>query len=83
MKVEFTDRPIYGKQLFTERQAADYLSISGMTLATWRCRRKYNLPFVRIGSSIRYRLSDLEKFLERGLHSGSPEPPKPRKRRAS
>ena len=34
------------------------------TLAVWRCNRRYNLPFVKIGKNIRYKRSDVLKFIE-------------------
>lgn len=42
------------------------------TLANWRSTNKYDLKFVRIGSNIRYRLSDLLAFIEKRLmkHTG-------------
>jgi hypothetical protein len=50
--------------------AADYLGFAEQTLAVWRSTNRYPLPFIRVGRSIRYRLSDLEKFLERGTVGG-------------
>jgi hypothetical protein len=32
------------------------------TLAVWRCTKRYDLPFLKIGRSVRYRKSDLRKF---------------------
>ena len=40
------------------------LSLKPQTLAVWRTQKKYGLSYVRVGSRIRYRLADLEKFLE-------------------
>jgi predicted DNA-binding transcriptional regulator AlpA len=33
-------------------------------LAGWRCTKRYDLPFVKIGRVIRYRESDIQNFLE-------------------
>lgn len=64
-----------GEQLLTEKQAAALLAVSFTTLATWRCRHRYQLPFVRLGSAraIRYRLSDVQAFIEAGLVTGERE----------
>ena len=51
--------------LLTE-QAAEFLQIKPGTLENWRSTKRVEIPFIRLGRSIRYRLSDLEKFLERG-----------------
>jgi excisionase family DNA binding protein len=45
-------------------QAAEYLKISSQTLAVWRCTGRYALPFVKVGRNVRYRLSDLNAWLE-------------------
>ena len=63
---------LQAQQLLTERQAAEMLAVSFTTLATWRCKKRYSLPFVRLGSAraIRYRLSDVQAFIEAGLVTG-------------
>ena len=56
--------------LLSEEKAAPILGIRPHTLSVWRCKKKNgepapDLPWVRIGRrSIRYRLSDLLKFIE-------------------
>lgn len=55
------DKPI---TLLTERQAAEVLSVAPQTLAVWRCAHRHDLPYVKVGSAVRYRLADLEKWLE-------------------
>lgn len=52
-------------QVLSEREAAEILKIKPQTLSVWRCTRRYDLPFIRCGRSIRYRLSDLEAWLNR------------------
>ena len=49
--------------LLTEVETAAYLGLKAPTLATWRCTQRYELPFVRVGRAIRYRRTDIEKFL--------------------
>jgi predicted DNA-binding transcriptional regulator AlpA len=44
--------------------AAEFLSISKITLAGWRCSKRYSLPYIKIGRLVRYRQSDLVAFLE-------------------
>ena len=51
-------------KLLTEAEAADYLSVEPQTLCAWRCTRRYNLPFIKVGRLVRYREEDIEAFLE-------------------
>jgi hypothetical protein len=50
-------------QLLTPRQAAEALGVSAGTLAIWRCKKRYPLRYIKVGSSVRYRLRDIEAFL--------------------
>ena len=50
--------------LLNEKQAANFLSMSPGTLSVWRATRRYDLPFVKVGRSVRYRLSDIQAFLD-------------------
>ncbi len=51
--------------LINERQAAMVLGVEPGTLAVWRCTKRYPaLRFVKIGHAVRYRLSDIERFIE-------------------
>jgi excisionase family DNA binding protein len=52
-------------EMLTTQQAADYLGVKGSTLTVWRCRRTYEIPFVKVGSKVRYRKGDLDDFLQR------------------
>ena len=51
-------------KLLTEAEAAAYLSVEPQTLCAWRCTRRYNLPFIKVGRLVRYRPEDVEAFLE-------------------
>lgn len=50
--------------LVTEAQAAEILNVTPGTLSVWRCTRRYSLPYLKIGRSVKYRLSDIEAFCE-------------------
>ncbi len=52
-------------QLLTREQAAQYLGVSKGTLEVWACTKRYNLPYVKIGRLVKYRLSDLDGFIAR------------------
>jgi excisionase family DNA binding protein len=49
--------------LLTPTRAAELLGVSTNTLACWRSTKRYPLGFVRVGARVRYRVSDLERFI--------------------
>ena len=51
-------------RLLTPQETADWLQISVETLRTWRDRR-LNLPFVKVGSLVRYDPDDVEAYISR------------------
>jgi len=51
-------------RLLTREDAADLLSIRPQTLALWASTKRYDLPYVKVGRAVRYRLSDIEQFLK-------------------
>ena len=51
------------RELLDEKQAAEHLTVSPGTLSVWRSTGRYNLPFVKIGRMVRYRLSDLDAWI--------------------
>jgi len=72
------DLPKGSDLLVPAEEAAGYLGLAAATLARWRLQGKY-LPFVKFGSGkgqVRYRLRDLQTFIEASLRrSTSEEPP--------
>ena len=53
------------KRLLSTIEAAEYLGIKPQTLAVWRSTQRYDLPYIRCGAAIKYRLADLERWLIR------------------
>jgi len=49
--------------LLNEAQAAEVLGCKPQSLRVWRCVGRHDLPYVKVGRLVRYRLSDLEKWL--------------------
>jgi excisionase family DNA binding protein len=49
-------------RLLTPREAADYLGVKVQTLAVWRMTKRHPIPYVKVGVSVRYRLSDLDAW---------------------
>ncbi len=50
--------------LLDEKQAATLLNVKPGTLSVWRSTGRYAIPFVKVGRSVRYRLSDLQAWIE-------------------
>lgn len=48
-----------------DKQAAIVLGAKASTLSVWRSTGRYNLPYMKVGRLVRYRLSDLAEFLAR------------------
>jgi predicted site-specific integrase-resolvase len=50
--------------LVDERKAAEILGIAAGTLTVWRSTGRYKLPYTKIGRAVRYRVDDLEAFIQ-------------------
>ncbi|KQS34232.1 helix-turn-helix domain-containing protein [Dyadobacter sp. Leaf189] len=50
--------------LLDRKAAARYLAVSPGTLAVWDCTKRYDLKPIKVGRAVRYRKSDLDKFLD-------------------
>ncbi|GAB6907256.1 conserved hypothetical protein [Desulfosarcina cetonica] len=50
-------------KLLTEKQVAEKLSLHVQTLRNWRFHRR-DLPYLKVGSAVRYDPDDVEKWLE-------------------
>lgn len=52
------------RDLLLESETADLLQVAPGTLSVWRSTGRYQLPFVKIGSRVRYRRGDVEAWLD-------------------
>lgn len=59
--------------LTTPRDAAVYIGVKINTLAVWRMTNRYGLPFVKLGKVIRYRKSDLDKWIDENVSTNRAE----------
>ncbi len=50
--------------LLDQNQAAQLLHVTPGTLSVWRSTGRYSIPFVKVGRSVRYKLSDLNSWIE-------------------
>ena len=48
----------------SEKEAAEILGVTPGTLSVWRCTRRYPLAYVKVGRAVRYRLTDIEAFMQ-------------------
>ena len=53
-----------GNALLTPTQVADRLGVSPNTLAVWRCCKRYPLAYVKVGTRVRYRTEDVDRFVQ-------------------
>ena len=52
-------------RLLSAEEAAEYLNVRVQTLAVWRsCKRYPDLFYIKVGNAVKYRQSDLDRWLE-------------------
>ena len=56
--------------LLTPQEASVYLGVSVQTLAIWRCNKRYNLKYVKVGRNVRYNMDDLKSFINARTYTG-------------
>ena len=56
------------ESLLTQEQAAEILGVTPGTLSVWRCTKRYNIPYIKVGRLVRYRKSVLDAFLDLRTH---------------
>jgi phage antirepressor YoqD-like protein len=67
-----------GSDLMSRREAAKYLGIAEQTLAVWKCKKRVDIPVIRVGRLIKYRQADLDRFLNLNTVEIRPESAKPK-----
>ena len=73
------------RRMLTQKEAAQIIGVSVHTLEMWRWQKTYPLPYLKIGTLVRYRMRDIDAFLETRRMPGVPEKPigRGRNRRAA
>ncbi|MCI5049235.1 MAG: helix-turn-helix domain-containing protein [Rickettsiales bacterium] len=56
--------------LLTPEETAELLGISVNTLRMWRCAKRYDLPYVKVGRLVRYREKEIQDFILRNQKQG-------------
>lgn len=54
-------------------RAAEYVGLSVVALDQDRVKGRFGIPFVKMGRSVRYRVADLDAFLERSVRCNTSE----------
>lgn len=62
---------VFKTNLMTPKEVADYLGVSTETLNVWRCTKRYNLPYIKAGRLVRYRVEDLDQFVASRIEGGA------------
>lgn len=52
------------EKLISPEEAADFLGVHVDTLSVWRSTKRYDIPFYKIGRLVKYKMSDLNKWVE-------------------
>lgn len=50
--------------LLNSKQVSNLLGVSIQTLAIWRCNKRYNLKYIKVGRYVRYRYADVMEFVD-------------------
>ncbi len=61
---------IYENKLISAGKTAEILGLKESTLAQYRWRGDTRLPWVKMGKSIRYKLTDIEAYIEKNTVCG-------------
>jgi hypothetical protein len=68
--------PCYKEMIIVhERKAAEILAVKVATLRKWRWQG-CGPTFIKVGAAVRYKLADLEKFIEAGSRSSTSDQPR-------
>ena len=54
-------------KLVSRDETAALLRVRPQSLAVWATTGRYNLPFVKVGRRVMYRLVDIERFISANL----------------
>ena len=49
--------------LFGNKAAAAYLGVTPRTLEVWRCTKRHQIRYIKVGRLVKYRQSDLDAWL--------------------
>ena len=61
-------------RLLTEKEVEAEYGINHRTLQAWRVRRSDGIPWVSLGRAVRYRVKDVEAWLESKIRRSTSDP---------
>ncbi len=50
--------------LLNNDQSAAYIGVMPRTLEVWRCTKRHQIPYIKVGRLVKYRKSALDAFLD-------------------
>lgn len=56
--------------LLSPEEAAIYLGIKKGTLDNWRSNRRVEIPYIKLGTNVRYEKADLDAFIAANKQGG-------------
>jgi hypothetical protein len=59
------------RPLLSPEAAAKIIGVAVGTLEVWRCTKRYDLPWCKMGGRVRYRPEDIETFIESRKSTGA------------
>lgn len=54
----------HSSDLLNNEQAAAYIGVTPRTLEVWRCTKRHQIAFIKVGRLVKYRKSALDTFLD-------------------
>jgi hypothetical protein len=45
-------------------EVSKILGVTVKSLAVWRCTKRYDLPYIKVGKSVKYRPEDIQAFID-------------------
>lgn len=58
------NKTINAPVLLSNEQAAAYIGVTPRTLEVWRCTKRHQIAYIKVGSLVKYRKSALDAFLD-------------------
>ena len=56
-------------KMVTPKQVSRSINVTEGTLQVWRSTGRYDLPYIKIGGKVMYRISDVNQFIESRIYS--------------
>lgn len=63
MPPQLLSRLLGNAGLLSNDQAASYIGVTPGTLEVWRCTKRHQIPYIKVGRLVKYRREVLEDFL--------------------